>query len=121
MYTEVCEFLTEQPMEIINVKKMKLLTKEQQESQENPKMCYIRKENFDDKYAKDRKYCKVIDHCHYTRKYRSAVHSICNLKHSVPKEIPKVSHNGSNYDYHFIIRELAEELEGNLLVQEKIL
>ena len=32
MYTEVCEFLTEQPVEIINVKKMKLLTKEQQES-----------------------------------------------------------------------------------------
>ena len=32
MYTEVYEFLTEQPMEIINVKKMKLLTKEQQES-----------------------------------------------------------------------------------------
>ena len=32
MYTEVCEFLTEQTMEIINVKKMKLLTKEQQES-----------------------------------------------------------------------------------------
>ena len=28
------------------------------------------------------------------------------------KEIPVVFHNGSTYDYHFIIKELAEELEG---------
>ena len=30
----------------------------------------------------------------------------------MPKEIPVVFHNGSTYDYHFIIRELAEEFEG---------
>ena len=30
----------------------------------------------------------------------------------MPKEIPAVFHNGSTYDYHFIIKELAEELEG---------
>ena len=28
------------------------------------------------------------------------------------KEIPVVFHNGSTYDYHFIIKELAEEFEG---------
>ena len=27
-------------------------------------------------------------------------------------EIPAVFHNGSNYDYHFIIKELANEFEG---------
>ena len=27
-------------------------------------------------------------------------------------EIPVVSHNGSSYDYHFIIKELANEVEG---------
>ena len=27
----------------------------------------------------------------------------------MPKKIPVVFHNGSNYDYHFIIKELAEE------------
>ena len=37
------------------------------------------------------------------------MHSICNLKYSVPKRIPTVFHNGCNYDYHFIIKELAEE------------
>ena len=43
--------------------------------------------------------------------YRGAAHSICNLKYSVLKKIPIVFHNGSNYDYHFIIKELAEEFK----------
>ena len=55
----------------------------------------------------DKNYQKVRDHCHYTGKYRGAAHSICSLKFKVPNEIPVVFHNGSNYDYHFIIKELA--------------
>ena len=38
-------------------------------------------------------------------------HSICNLKYNGPKKIPMVFHNGSNYDYNFILRELAKEFE----------
>ena len=38
---------------------MKLLTNEKQESYENAKICYICKEKFKDKYAKDKKYRKV--------------------------------------------------------------
>ena len=60
---------------------------------------------------KEIKYCKVRDHFHYTGEYRGVVHSICNLKYSVPNKIPIVFHNGSNYDYHFIIKELAEEFK----------
>ena len=51
------------------------------------------------------------DHCRYTGEYGGAAHSICNLKYSVPKKMPIVFHNGSNYDYHFIIKELAEEFK----------
>ena len=35
------------------------------------------------------------------------------MRYKVPKEIPVVFHNGSTYDYHFIIKELAKEFEGN--------
>ena len=34
---------------------MKLLTKEQQESHENAKICFIRKEKFENKYLRDKK------------------------------------------------------------------
>ena len=31
-------------------------------------------------------YFKVKDHCHYTGKYRGAVHDICNLRYKIAKE-----------------------------------
>ena len=65
---------------------------------------------------KDKKYHKVRDHCHYTEKYRGAVHSICNLKNNVSQKIPIVFYNGSNYDYYFIIKILEEELKNISLV-----
>ena len=36
----------------------------------------------------------------------------CNLKYDIAKEITVIFDNGSNYDHHFIIKELAEESEG---------
>ena len=60
---------------------------------------------------KDKKYCKVRDHCHYTGEYTGAACSIHNLKYSVPKKIHIAFHNGSTYDYHFIIKELVEEFK----------
>ena len=41
-----------------------------------------------------------------------AANNICNLKYKIPKEIPVVFHNGSTYDYHFIIKQLAIEFKG---------
>ena len=68
---KLCESLRKDTMKIINFKKtkMKLLTKEHQESFENAKICYICKEKLENKYAKDKKCCKVRDHCHYTGEY----------------------------------------------------
>ena len=34
------------------------------------------------------------------------------IRYKIPKEFPVEFHNGSTYDYHFIIRELAKEFEG---------
>ena len=75
------------------------LTKKEEENHNNQKVCYICIEEF--------------DHCHYTGKYRGAAHNMCNLRYKVPKEIPIVFHNGSTYDYHFIIKELVKEFDGN--------
>ena len=36
---------------------------------------------------------------------------MCYLKDRLPKKFSIAFHKGSNYDYHFIIKELAEELE----------
>ena len=66
---------------------------------------------------KDKKCRKVRYHCHHTMEYRGAVHSICNLKYSVSKRIPIIFHNGSNYDYHFIVLKCYQKnLKNNLLV-----
>ena len=51
------------------------------------------------KFAKDKNYQKVRDHCHDTGDYRGAAHSICNLKFNMLNEIPVAFQNGSNYDY----------------------
>ena len=56
-------------------------------------------------------YQKVRDHCYFTGKFRGAAHGICNLTYRVPHEIPVKFHNGSNYDYHHIMKELAEEFK----------
>ena len=79
------------------------LTKEEEKNHNKQKVCYICKEGFNTDDS-DKKYHKVKDHCHYTRKYRGAAHDICNLRYK--------THNGSTYDYHFIIKELAKEFEG---------
>ena len=94
---------------------MKPLTNSDNKFYEEQKVCHTCKIDFC--YDKNEKnkfklYQKVRDHCHCTGKFRGAAHSICNLRCKVPQEIPVKIHNGSNYDYHFIFRELAEKFKG---------
>ena len=91
-------------------KKMIPLITEEKIYHNKQKICYICKKEFNNN---EKKNYKVRDHCHYMGKYRGAAHNICNLRYKVPKEIPIVFHNGSIYDYHFIIKELVKEFEGN--------
>ena len=76
------------------------LTNKEIKSYQKRKVCHICKEKFYD----DNNKTKVRDHCHYTRKFRGAAHSGCNLRYKVPKEIPIVFPNGSTFDYHFVIK-----------------
>ena len=107
-----CKDLREHAMKIINYEKKKIvpLTTKEEICYNKQKICYICKKEFD---KSDKKHHKVRDHCHYTGKYRGAAHNICNLRYKVSKEIPVVFHNGSTYDYHFIIKELVKEFDGN--------
>ena len=50
---------------------------------------------------------------------RSAAHSICNSKNNIPKKTSIVFHNGYNYNYYFIIKEIAEECEGQFLCSQE--
>ena len=87
---------------------MKLLTKKQQESYANAKICHIYKEKFKNKYLKDEKYRKGKNHCHYIGAYKGAAHCIYNLKYSAPEKFLLGFHRESNYDYHFVIKKLGE-------------
>ena len=92
-------------------KKMLPLTKKELKLYQDATEHYICEKIFLLKFANNKIYRKVRDNCHFTSKYRSAAHSICNLRFNVPNEIPVV-HNGSNYDYHFTVKELGSEFEG---------
>ena len=115
-------FIEERAMEVMNFgkKKMISLTDEELKSYERQKKIVYLLKIFEEEDAEDKKYCKVTDHFHCTGKCRGAAHTICNLRHSKPKNIPVISQNGSNYDYHFIIKELAKEFgkTNNLRKQE---
>ena len=104
--------LRDHASKIINYEKKKMipLTTEEKIYHNKQKICYVCKKEFNNN---DKKNYKVRDHCHYTGKFRGAAHNICNLRYKVPKEIPIVFHNDSTYDYHFIIKELVKEFEGN--------
>jgi len=61
--------------------------------------CYMCQNNFEEDP-------KCHDHCHYTGKYLGAVCQPCNLLRRRPKKLNIFLHNGSKYDFHFIIKAL---------------
>ena len=111
--------LREHSIKIIDygIKQMIPLADKNNKSYGKEKNCYICKKEFDtDENDKNafKLYNKLRDHFHYTGKFRRAADSICNLRYKTPKEIPVVFHNGSTYDYHFIINQLAKRFYGQL-------
>ena len=116
-----CDSLREHTKNIINFEKKKMspLTKEELKSHQDAKVCCICRKKILEIFAEDINYRKARDYCHYASKYRGTAHSICNLKFDVPNEIPVVCHRSSNYDYHFIITELANEFVGQFDFLEK--
>ena len=109
-----CKDLREHATKIINHEKTEIIPSMRKEEKKHnkQKVCHICKKEFNTDDS-DKKHRKVKDHCHCTGKYRGAPHNICNLRYKISKEILIVFHNGSTYDYHFIIKVLAKEFDGN--------
>ena len=87
------------------------LTEEELKSHQDAEVWYICGKRILNELSKTINYQEVRDHCHHIGKSRGTSDSICNLKSNVANVIPVDSHNGSNYDYHFIVKELANNFE----------
>lgn len=49
----------------------------------------------------------VRDHCHFSGNFRNILCVTCNLKRQSQKFLPVFMHGSSNYDNHFVVRELG--------------
>ena len=114
---EFCTSLRQHAKNVIDFEKKKSVTlnKEELKSHQDGKARYV----CGKRIVRNRQNQKVRNYYRYRDKYRCAAHSISILKFNAPNEIPFVFHNSSNYDYYFIIKELANKYEGNLGVLGK--
>ena len=116
--SKLCKELREKATDLFNTEKLPMtqLTPEQQKKHDNSKECFICNKKFI--YNKKNKYyknlMKVMDHDHYTGKYRGVAHFICNLRYKTQEDNPVVIRNGCNYDFHLIITELAKEFRSEI-------
>lgn len=62
--------------------------------------CYMCDTPFSDKVIKCR------DHCHFSGKFLGAACQKCNLERKKPIDLKIFIHNGSRYDFHFIVKAL---------------
>ena len=78
--------LKEQATKIINCEKREMLPliKNEEKKYKKQKFCQICKEKFNGMFNEDENYCRVCDHCHYSKKHRDATHSISNLRYKTP-------------------------------------
>ena len=112
--------LKKQVMKIINTpqKRMILLTDEEKLKHFDEEKCHICHDEFisnPEHRSKYKLFKKVRDHCPYTGKYRgAAAHSICNLRYKAQRDIPVIIHNGSNYDFHPLIKDFAKYFKGSI-------
>lgn len=74
----------------------------------NKKKCHICNEEFSNTDV------IVLDHSHFTGRVRGLAHKSCNLNYKENRNVSVVFHNLSNYDAHFIIKNIALEIDGNI-------
>ena len=99
MYNEIAKNLYKYSKANKTVK----LTPTQQQQFDNATNCHICNVPFNEQVT------KIRERNHFNEKYRGAACQSCNTREGKSsKEIPVFFHNGSNYDFHFIVTELIK-------------
>ena len=107
-----CISLKEHEVNVINFekKKMLLLTDKELKFHEHSTVCYIWRKNIHKSLLRIKIIVKLEPFV--TAQVDIKVQHIVFVMFNVLNEIPVVFHNGSSHDYHFIIKELANEFKG---------
>ena len=112
IYDDLESLIKRQILNNFEKRKMLILTKNELKLHQDATACFIQGKTFPKRFTKGKNYRKGRDHFHFTRKYRGAAHSICNLRFNVLNEIPVVFHNRPTYNYNLITKELENEFKG---------
>ena len=105
VFVEKLEEVTKRIYETFKESKPMIFDEAAKSLHESQHECYACGEKFNEKKVDDR---KVRDHCHYTGKYRGALHNKCNLKLKRTRTIPVFFHNLRGYDSHLFVKRLAD-------------
>ena len=105
VFVEKLEEVTKKIYETFKESKPMIFDEAAKRLHESQHECEACGEKFNDKEVGKR---KVRDHCHYTGKYRRALHSDCNIKSKRTRTIPVFAHNLSGYDSHLFVKRLAD-------------
>jgi len=95
--------------ELLSTCKPMVISPREQEMFDMSLQCYLCDRLFTDQI-------KCRDHNHYTGRYLGAACQDCNLNRQKEKRMPIFLHNGSKYDFHFIIQALNRKDVGNIRV-----
>lgn len=95
---------------LLGTKSPMIYTNEDREIFDSSEKCYLCNKTFTEDVRKNR------DHNHYTGQFMGAACTYCNLKRRRPNQLPIFLHNGSKYDFHFIIRALNEKDVGDIRI-----
>ncbi|XP_049947119.1 uncharacterized protein LOC126455272 [Schistocerca serialis cubense] len=101
-FTDNLNAISDNILQYFKNKKQLQMNDQDKEFFENAKTCHICKKHF---LTTD---VRVKDHCHFTGKFRGAAHQSCNLNYKPSVIIPVIFHNLTNYDAHFLIKDLCE-------------
>jgi len=89
---------------------MNALTEKEQKDFENASTCYICGKGFRF-YKNQEPEVRVRDHDHLSGQYIGPAHRHCNLMRREKLQIPLFCHNSSNYDSHFILAALNNDVK----------